>query len=50
MVNLGLTKVDDALAAKHPVGPFSFYCFNLLRKTLLNGCCSSAVDYTCFVF
>lgn len=26
MVNLGLSRVDDAVAAKHPVGFYSF-CF-----------------------
>lgn len=31
MVNIGLTRVDDALAAKHPVG-FRFYLFHSLLQ------------------
>lgn len=39
MVNLGLSKVDDAVAAKHPVGLLSFiqyFYLLLLKQVILN--------------
>lgn len=36
MVNLGLTKVDDALAAKHTVGFFHLHSLMMSGKPNLN--------------
>lgn len=38
MVNIGLSKVDDAVAAKHPVGLLSFihYFYPLLLEQVIN--------------